>query len=257
MRYLYSSGQFSNEDYSSGRVLYNMPGAAPFPVQLGCEVFERCRAALVKKGVNGPYTIYDPFCGGGYLLTVLGFIYGDHVKRIIASDIDDRMVCLALRNLGLLSVDGLKKRTKQIEQLINDYNKESHKNALESALRLNCLLENRGKEVVVDCFCANATDLGVFVNKLTDIDIVLTDLPYGKITYWSETNLEYNQVSMFLESLHGVIPLHSVVAAVSDKKQKIRHNLFNRIDCFNVGKRQITILEIEQKTKILEGNFDE
>jgi 23S rRNA G2445 N2-methylase RlmL len=247
MKYLYASGQCSNEDYSSGRVLYNMPGSAPFPVKLGCEVFERCRAALAKNGVNGPYTIYDPFCGGGYSLTVLGFIYGDHVRRIIASDIDSRMVSLASRNLSLLSVDGLNQRIKQIEQFINEYKKESHRNALESALRLKSLLEirckNISKNIEVDCFCANAIELGGSINKLTAIDMVITDLPYGKITNWSEIDSGNNQVSMFLESLHDLIPSHSIVAIVSDKKQKVKHSLYGKIDSFNAGKRQVTILK--------------
>lgn len=251
MRYLYTSEQNNYEDFSSGRVLYNMPGTAPFPVRLGCEIFERCRAALIKKGVNGPYTVYDPFCGGAYLLTTLGFIFGEHIERIVASDFDDRMVSMASRNLGLLSVHGLQQRIKQIEQLMKDYDKESHKNTFDSALRLRSLLETRGKELKVDCFCANALELKEHMQKIGKVDIVITDLPYGRITNWSEQDEENSQAEMFLESLHSVIPSHSVVAVVSDKKQKVRHSQFKRVEHFNAGKRKITLLEKHRGTVLL------
>lgn len=240
-------GKTNYEDYSSGRVLYNMPGTAPFPVKLGCEVFESCRTILVENGVKGPYILYDPFCGGGYLLTALGFLCGKYIKRIIASDIESKMVSLVSRNLSLLSTGGLKQRIAQIEQYIHDYGKESHRNALESAIRLNNLLKNHGRDVEVDCFCANAMKLEGFVGKLTEIDMVITDLPYGKITGWSGAEVEHHQVSMFLESLYDIISSHSVVAIVSDKKQKVKHPLYKKIDRFNAGKRQVTILGINTK----------
>jgi hypothetical protein len=48
---------------------------------------------------------------------------------------------------------------------------------------------------------------------------------------------------MFLESLYDLIPSHSIVAIVSDKKQKVKHSLYGRVDRFNAGKRQVTILK--------------
>ena len=62
---------------------------------------------LSAKGVQSPYTIYDPFCGVAYALTVLGFFHGADIKAIFASDIDENVLSLARKNLSLLSKDGL------------------------------------------------------------------------------------------------------------------------------------------------------
>jgi molybdopterin-guanine dinucleotide biosynthesis protein MobB len=78
-----------------------------------------------------------------------------------------------------------------------------------------------------------------------DVDIVITDLPYGKITNWSDVGNADNCASIFLESLYDVLPEHSVVAVISDKKQKVRHELYRRLEHFNVGKRMVTILGID------------
>lgn len=224
-----------------------MPGAAPFPVRLAGEVFERCRAVLVDKGINGPYTVYDPFCGGGYTLTVLGFQFMVRIKGIVASDADSRMVSLASRNLGLLSATGLNNRIMQIEQLIGKYEKESHKEALESALRLKSISEARKLALELDCFSANAAQLGRYKDRLTGVDMVITDLPYGRITSWSDIPGVEDPASEFLESLQEVIPPHSVVAVISDKKQKVAHAAYRRVERFNAGKRLVTILERERK----------
>jgi len=244
LRYLYADEKRSYEDYASGRVLYNMPGAAPFSVRLGDEVFQRCRAVLLKKGLQGPYYIYDPCCGGAYTLTVLGFLHNDKIKKIIASDIEPAMISLAERNLSLLSMDGLIQRINQIEHLIDKYNKDSHKDALESALRLKNIICMNKRDIETDYFLANAAELVTHKSKLNDIDMIITDIPYGRITSWSEMNSEDDCVSVLLESLHKIISSHTVIAIISDKKQKFAHDAYRRIEHFNAGKRRVTILEL-------------
>jgi 23S rRNA G2445 N2-methylase RlmL len=242
VNYLYESEKCSYEDYASGRVLYNMPGTAPFPARLGSEIFERCNAVLNKKGIAGPYNIYDPFCGSGYLLTVLGFLHNGHIKRITASDTNSDILKMTERNLELLSILGLNERMSQIEQLISLYGKQSHKDALASALKLMSLIGSN--RIEVDCFCANAAELGIYKNRLADVDMVITDLPYGKITHWSDLSTEADAAAEFLTSLYGVIPAHSVIAVVSDKKQKVKNDLYRRLEHFNVGKRQVVLLDM-------------
>jgi len=245
MHYIYATQQLNYEDYASGRVLYNMPGTAPFPARLGSEIFERCKAALASSGVNGPYTLYDPFCGGGYLLTVLGFLHGRDIKRIVASDIDNQMVCLAMRNLNLLNAQGIKQRIEQIEKLLKEYKKESHKNALDSAIRLTRTVESRKGDMELDCFCANALNLGEQAGRLDSVDVVITDIPYGRITNWSDESSGSNHAELFLESLYHAIPSHSIVAVVSDKKQKVKSGLYKRMDYFSHGKRKVTIFKFQ------------
>lgn len=243
MRYLYADEKQNYEDYASGRVLYNMPGTAPFPVRLGSEIFQRCKAFLLKKGKQGPYNIYDPCCGGAYMLTVLGFLHGDSIKKIVASDIEPTMVSLAARNIGLLSMEGLNGRIKQIENLIKLYNKDSHKAALESAMKLKRIISANKQNIETDCFQADAAQLAKHKSILSDIDMVITDIPYGRITGWAENGSEGECASELLNDLHKILPPHAVLAIISDKKQKVVYDGYRRIDHFNAGKRRVTILE--------------
>ena len=61
----------------------------------------------------------NPCCGGGYLLTVLGFLNYERIKTIMASDISDDAIQLANENLSLLDKNGLKKRIRQINDLLS------------------------------------------------------------------------------------------------------------------------------------------
>jgi 16S rRNA C1402 N4-methylase RsmH len=45
---------------------------------------------------------YDCFCGGGYSLTVLDYLIQRSISKIIASDIDEKMLEIAKKNLSLL-----------------------------------------------------------------------------------------------------------------------------------------------------------
>lgn len=92
LKYIYEKKQQNYEDFASGRVLYNQKGAAAFPVRLASEIFLRSKNYLKKKGVKEPITIYDPCCGGAYILTTLGFLHGECFSKIIGSDVDKRFV---------------------------------------------------------------------------------------------------------------------------------------------------------------------
>lgn len=92
MKYKYIEKKENYEYLSSGRVLYSLPGQSAFPVRLSSEIIQRCFALLEARGNKGPYTIYDPCCGGGYLLTTLGFLYHNYFKKIYASDINPQAI---------------------------------------------------------------------------------------------------------------------------------------------------------------------
>lgn len=77
MEYLFEKSKKNYEDLASGNVLYNAQGIASFPVRLTSEIIQRCFDLLQKKGGIRPYSMYDPCCGGAYLLTVIGFLHGD------------------------------------------------------------------------------------------------------------------------------------------------------------------------------------
>lgn len=118
------------EDLASGKVIVHKAGYPNFPVRLAQEIISRCLHHL-----DDPDSvcIYDPCCCGGYLLTVLGFLNYERIKTIMASDISDDAIQLANENLSLLDKNGLKKRIRQINDLLSLHNKNSHIDALHGA----------------------------------------------------------------------------------------------------------------------------
>lgn len=240
MNYKFETENKNYEDFASGRVLYNQHGTTSFPVRLASEIFLRCEHILSKVGVNGPYSIYDPCCGGAYLLSTIGFIYGDRVSKIFASDIDDSMVTLARRNLSLLSLSGIEQRTYQIRKMIAEFGKASHIGALQSAMNLKENLLTKKIQIATMSFIADATKENYIDGK---VDIVITDLPYGKVVQWSYVKDEGSAIKGLLDNLIPLLADNSVIAIVSNKKTLMKHEQYKRVEQFQIGKRQVTFLQ--------------
>src|SRR5512145_2207047 len=161
MQYKYVKEQLDYSDFSSGRVFYSLPGHPAFPVRLASEIFQRCLAPRERiYGVSPPLTLYDPCCGAGYHLSVLAYLHGEHIRKVIASDIDAKAIAVAQRNLRLLQIEGLDQRTNEITEMFEKYGKDSHQDALRSAsvlkMRLSALTAGHSLETRI--FQANATD---------------------------------------------------------------------------------------------------
>lgn len=235
------------EDYSSGRVLYGAPGATNFPVRLANEIFQQCIEYLSKKGKSNEYIMYDPFCGAGYMLTVLGLIHGSKIQKIFGSDTDKTILEFAAKNLSLLSVEGIDNRISELKEFIQQYGKTSHKEALESAetLKSNVILH----QIKTELFKYNITDDSHLLEKISKIDLLITDLPYGKLTSYSGLQEGINPVQILLDKIKSRLTATSIVVIVSDKKQKILHKGYVCLKKFKVGKRKIIFLEITPKPR--------
>lgn len=241
MDYKFETVQRSYEDFASGRVLYNARGTTSFPVRLASEILQRCFHILELKGDEGPYSLFDPCCGGGYLLTVSGLLHGHRLKRVIGSDVNPEVLEIAGKNLSLLTHEGMNQRKQQIKEMIKLYDKPSHHEALQSADRLEKLL-GRSRIDEVRCFQGDITNGSEPVTLPQGTNIVLTDLPYGNIVSWGGASVD--PVHDFFEQIYRLLePGNSVVAVVSDKGPKLKHDRFTRIQLFKVGKRQVAILE--------------
>ncbi|GIP16374.1 hypothetical protein J40TS1_20160 [Paenibacillus montaniterrae] len=241
MKYIYETNKTSYEDFASGRVLYNAHGTTSFPVRLASEIIQRCFQILEAKGSKGPYSLYDPCCGGAYLLTVIGLLHHDKIKSIFASDINDDALRIAEKNLSLLSINGLNKRKQQIKQYIQLYNKASHISALESAERLSQLISDSNIEQV-SAFQSDVT-ASTHNSSIPDkINIVMTDLPYGDIVTW-RSNSPDPLADFFANVFESLDPSHSVLAVIADKGQKLKHEKFKRLELVKIGKRQMVIFE--------------
>ena len=229
------------EDYSSGRVLYGAPKATNFPVSLTLEIFERCSEYLSKKGNLGPYVIYDPFCGVAYSLTVLGFLRGENIKEMFASDADKTILEFAHKNLSLLTVKGINNRIAELTKFIQEYKKDSHKEALKSAELLKTKTESLNIKTEVFQFNVLNTDsLPKFANK---IDIIIADVPYGKLTKWEGLKEGTNPIQVFLDKIQDRLSKTAIVAIILDKKQDIKYDGYRKIKSFKIVKRKIVLLE--------------
>ncbi|NLV90938.1 MAG: hypothetical protein GX030_00915 [Firmicutes bacterium] len=242
MSYKYAIHRVNYEDFSSGRVLYNQRGATAFPVRLASEIYQRCRAFLTTLGLETGYTLYDPLCGGAYLLTVIGFLHGTDLVRIVGSDIDPEVLALAKRNLTLLTPEGLKGRLAELELLWQQYHKTSHAEAMASAIRLLEELAGRSP-IATQVFCADATHGEQLIAQVEGVNLVITDLPYGGLVDWHLTPDSSSQAPehQLLSALKPTLTEPAVVAIVAPKKVRINHPAYRRVQRFSIGKREITL----------------
>jgi tRNA G10 N-methylase Trm11 len=222
------------EDYSSGRVLYGNHGIPNFPVRLGNEIYRRCLSYSEKET---DLVLFDPCCGGGYLLTVLGFCNSNSLREVIGCDIDETMVTYAIKNTSLLTQEGLLQRKQEIYNLYETYGKASHKEAIKSAERLSCQLCEKMKTKV---FCGDSTK-PIMLDEAPDI--ILTDIPYGNLVDWQGD--ADNQLEQMLEQLARISHNSTVLAVIMDKKCRVSTNHWLRIEKQNVGKRKFEIYKIK------------
>jgi len=232
------------EHFASGRVLYNAKGAAPFPVRLADEIVQRCFHDLEERGHPGPYVVYDPCCGSGYMLAVIGLLHGAQIRAVLASDIDESMLETARRNLSLLTAEGMRARIEQLRELYEQYGKPSHAEALESAAVLD-EYRARGTLGSIEVFPADITagpPDAVRNSGFCPVNIVIADLPYGHLTGWRSGSAD--PAARMLDSLFPLLrPGASVVALVAGKSHKLRHERYRRLALLKAGKRQIALFE--------------
>lgn len=249
MQYKYEKADSDYSDLASGRVFYNLPGYPAFPVRLASEIFQRClasRAELYQTAT--PCTLYDPCCGAAYHLSVIAYLHRQHIRELIASDIDEKAVAFAERNLGLLQVAGLEKRIHEINTMLEQYHKDSHQEALQSAYVLRNKIEAFDQEypLTTKVFQASAIDTRAITENIEakTVDILFTDVPYGQRSQWhdSGSNELSDPIRLMLDAILGILSPSSIVAITSDKGQKVFHERYQRIEHFQIGKRRVVIL---------------
>ena len=232
MEYKYANND-NYEDFSSGRVLYHGSGMTNFPVRLAQEIFGRCLQHSPKKN---DICLYDCCCGGGDLLTVLGFLNQGTIGKIIGSDISMELLNTAKKNLALLGKQGMDKRIAEIEQMIESYKKQSHIDAKKSAITLKGLIRTN---IEFEVFQSDALkDIALKAKP----DIIVTDVPYGNLVDW--TRNEENVINRLLDVLHGICHCDTVIGLCMNKKQKVKNERFIRLEKQQVGKRRFEILKI-------------
>lgn len=169
MQYRYVTDKENYEDFAAGRVLLSQGGTTSFPVRLASEIFQRCADYFPKEqGLR----VYDPCCGIGYLLTVLGFLHGAGIQSLHGSDINADMVTLASDNLRLLTSEGLDKRRDTLRRLADTYDKSSHHDALASVERLRQYLP--ASPISTQTWTADAPQPGT---ETASAELIICDVP--------------------------------------------------------------------------------
>ncbi|MFS0788050.1 hypothetical protein ABC345_16935 [Shouchella sp. 1P09AA] len=236
MSYQFEKEKKDFSDFASGRVLYNAPGTTAFPVRLTSEVFQLCQSFLNKKK---DLMIYDPCCGGAHMLTAIGFLHGSDISKIYGSDINADIVKIGQKNLDLLTYRGLTEREEKLRSDYLAYQKEAHSDALESVQRFKADLhqvdEKNGKVFPFDITGREAP-------PLSNINLVITDLPYGELVQW--VSEEETPVKQLLTNVYeGLDQSNAIVAIVSEKSVVVDHPRYQRKKMVKHGKRKITILQ--------------
>lgn len=248
MKYRFATEKLDYSDFASGRVFYSAPGHPVFPVRLASEIFQRCLAIRHSQGAAEPCVLYDPCCGSAYHLSILAYLHWQAIAAIIGSDIDSAILATAERNLALLTVAGMESRIAAIAKLLAAYGKASHVEAMASAekLKRRLIRLRHTHQLETSLFLADATDSRALAQKLDrKVDIVLTDIPYGWLSTWQVVDIALSPVQQMLEALGPVLSRRAVVAIAADKRQKIGHQAYRRVERFLAGKRQIVLLQSE------------
>lgn len=261
MPYRFATEKTDYTDYAAGRVFYAGPGQAALPIRLTNEIWQRCMAIRRATGAQAPASLYDPCCGSGYHLAALAFLHQPDINTIMASDVDASVLQLATRNLELITANGLSARLAEITALSQQFGKQSHRDALVSIERLRASLaaDAQVHPITTLLFRADATQRLELTNGLHNrqIDVVLTDVPYGGLSSWQLSQPLARAVGPapwggasrrpplwhMLDALQHVISATTVIAIVTDKVQQCAHENYRRIERFQVGKRRVTILQ--------------
>ena len=244
MEYKFTSELTNYADLASGNVFCSLPGQPAFPVRLASEIYQRCLEYRGKG--SSPCTIFDPCCGAAYHLSVIAYLHWDSVCRVICSDINEKAVHLAERNLGLLTPAGMERRSREISTMVRLYDRRSHKEALESLTRMQEQVNqlNAVRPIQTRVFQANATDAAALREGLQDtfIDMVITDMPYNPHSRGEQTQAADPAWAM-LEALFSFLSQKSILVLASDKQQEISHEKYKRLERLQIGKRQVVFLE--------------
>ena len=130
--------------------------------------------------------------------------------------------------------------------MLHLYHKESHQGALESLSRLQDQVNQLTtvRPIQTRIFRTDATDAASLQEGLRDtyIDMVITDIPYGQHSEWEQTRAS-DPVWAMLEALLSFLSPKSILVVASDKQQKIAHEKYQRLEKFQIGKRQVVFLE--------------
>jgi 23S rRNA (guanine2535-N1)-methyltransferase len=246
MQYLFPEHSLAKSDLASGKVLFSRPGLTAFPVRLGNELFLRGVSLLEATGRRPPFHVYDPTCGGGYLMAVLGLLNPHLIGQLSLSDISPEALSIAAKNLKLLSAKGMSDRQAELAALARTSERESHVAATASAARLHAWLDHQSSSLKqTNIFRADATDSNSIRSHFPagpSIDIGFADAPYELHSNWqTEATGNAPEMKVLLTFAELSVP---VVILATRKGLKLTNPRYRRHAKLRNGRRVLWIFEL-------------
>lgn len=233
MSYRYATERTDHSALASGQVLRSAPGFPGFPVRLASELLQR---AMVHLGEDRA-RLWDPCCGSGYLVTVLGLLHRDLLTHVRASDVDTDAVAIATRNLELLTAEGLAERERELRRSALDFGRVTYVERAEAARDLAAGLAATGGDLPHESAVADVFTL----TEPVDADLVVTDVPYGEMTRW-EGETPQDPVPGLLSSMGRVLPERSVVVMTARTRRVQLPEGVRALERVKVGNRSAVLV---------------
>ncbi|TCK19921.1 rRNA methyltransferase [Pseudonocardia endophytica] len=213
-------------------VLVSAPGRPTLPVRLTLELFGRA-LSFVGDG-TGPVTVWDPCCGAGTTLAVLGLCRGSVLSGLLGSDVDPSPLDLARRNLALLDPGGLDGRARDLDALAARHGKASYTGAASAVRGLG------GAPVSHEVAVADATDPAATAPLVARHrpHVVIADLPHGIRTSWSGSD---DAASELVTALAAVLTPDAVIAMAGLGRKLVLPSGTRALDRLRVGHRAAAI----------------
>lgn len=213
MQYHHAPRQ-DHSDLASGAVLHSRPGQPAFPVRLARELFAR---AQHHRRPSHPVTVWDPCCGSAQLLVTLGLTERRHLNGLVGSDTADEALALAAKNAPLVTMRGLVARSDELRAAAHRHGRQSHTEAAQASLRLARTLDQDGGDLPIELHRANALDPTDVeqVAARAQPDIVIADLPHGRMTSWVSPTGEPDPQAKFANTIASILPGNAIIVLIS------------------------------------------
>lgn len=236
MGYRYAVERTDHSALASGHVLRSAPGFPGFPVRLASELFQRAMVHTQEETVR----LWDPCCGSGYLVTVLGLLHRDRLTHVRATDVDPDAVALAARNLRLVTAEGLVEREEELRRSALDFGRVTFVERAEAARDLAAGLVAQGGDLPHETAVADVFSLEGEV----DADLVLTDVPYGEMSRWAGNvpGGAPGPMPGLLASLGRVLPEHAVVVVTARTRRVALPEGVRALERVKVGNRAAALI---------------
>ncbi len=234
MSYRYATERTDHSALASGQVLRSAPGYPGFPVRLASELLQRAMVHVEGDRVR----LWDPCCGSGYLVAVLGLLHRDRLTHVRATDVDEDAVGIAARNLELLTAAGLAEREQELRRSARDFGRVAFVERARAARDLAAGLAAMGGDLPHESGVADVFGL----TEPVDADLVVTDVPYGEMTRWEGAAPERDPIRGLLAAMGRVLPRHAVVVVTARTRRVPLPEGVQALERVKVGNRSAVLV---------------